>query len=280
MNNERNNVKKPDGTKRPTATRGLDKARRPDAEKGGVSEKMSLFDRIYRTPAVHIASISAISGAAFCLLLAIILLICGFRVVSDVDVEGNTIRYAGIMSEGRPTLGRLYLPNGEKGRVTGDRVKFSDGRRYEGGMEGLVFSGEGTLTDADGNVYSGNFINGLLEGNGTVTYADGSTFAGSFKNGKKDGYGEYMGADGSSYKGNHMNGERWGYGVLIYADGSEYKGSFENGMRHGQGSYRFASGDSYTGQFRNNTIWGQGSYFFASGRVYTGEFRNGIPVIE
>ena len=54
--------KKPDGTKRPTATRGLDKARRPDAEKGGVSEKMSLFDRIYRTPAVHIASISAISG--------------------------------------------------------------------------------------------------------------------------------------------------------------------------------------------------------------------------
>ena len=243
-------------------------------------QKMSLADRIYRTPAVHIASVSAISGAAFCLLLAIILLICGFRVVSDTDVEGNTIRYAGIMSEGRPTLGRLYLPNGEKGSVRGDRVKFSDGRRYEGGMEGLLFSGEGSLTDADGNVYSGNFIDGLLEGSGTISYADGSGFTGSFKLGLQEGYGEYTGADGSSYKGNHSNGERSGYGVLTYSDGSVYKGDFERGMRHGQGSYLFASGDSYTGQFRNNTIWGQGSYFFAGGRVFTGEFRNGIPVIE
>ncbi len=252
----------------------------PDADRGGAEEKMSLFDRIYRTPAVHIASFSAIAGVAFCLLLAIILLICGFRVVSDTDADGNTIRYAGIMSGGRPTLGTIYLPDGEKGRVTGDKVKFSDGRRYEGDIEGLTFSGEGALTDADGNVYSGNFIDGLLEGNGTVAYADGSTFVGGFKNGKTEGYGEYTGADGSSYKGYHSDGMRRGYGVLTYADGSVYKGNFENGMRHGQGSYRFASGDSYTGQFRNNTIWGQGSYFFASGRVYTGEFRNGVPVIE
>lgn len=248
--------------------------------KQDAARKMSLSDRIYRTPAVHIASFSALAGVLFCILLAAVLLIGGFRIVSDTDDHGDTIRYAGLTSHGTPTLGRLYLPNGEKGWVSGDKIRFSDGRRYEGGIEGLTFSGEGSLTDDKGNVYSGSFTNGLLEGNGTITYADGSTYVGGFKNGVPDGHGEYTGADGSSYKGSYRDGERWGYGTMTYTDGSVYKGDFENGMRHGEGSYRFASGDTYTGQFKNNVIWGQGSYFFASGRVCTGQFQNGILVTE
>ena len=250
------------------------------ANGGRVGTDMSLSDRIYRTPAVHIALFSAIAGAALCLLTAIVILICGFRISSDTDPEGNIMRFAGITSDGSPSMGILYLPDGEWAWVSGGRVKFSDGRRYSGQMDGLKISGEGSLTDAYGNVYSGYFIDGRLEGDGSVLYADGSAYVGGFKEGLQDGYGEYSGTDGSSYKGNYVKGERTGYGVLTYPDGSVYKGSFENDMRHGQGSYTFASGDCYTGQFRNNLIWGQGSYFFVSGRVFTGEFQNGIPVIE
>lgn len=242
--------------------------------------KMNLSDKIYRTPTVYITALSAAAGVAFCVLLTLILLIFGLRIHSDKDLEGNRIRYFGIMSRGEAVFGIIYRSDGTNGYVTGETIRFSDGTKYKGDIDGLLFEGEGSFTDKDGNVYSGNFVNGRLEGEGRITYADGSSFTGTFVSGKQDGYGEYVGADGSSYKGYHANGEKSGYGEFIYPDGSVYSGYFQNGMRHGEGTYRFASGDNYTGEFRNNVIWGSGSYFFTSGRVFSGEFHNGAPVLE
>ena len=252
----------------------------PDGVEGIRAEEMTLSEKIYRTPAVVIAGICAAAGLAFCLLVFLISLIFGLRIYGDQDADGERLRYFGIMRGDAPVQGTLYLPDGEKGRVSGKKIRFSDGSRYEGGMDGLLFDGEGVYTDADGNVYKGTFERGSLEGEGTIEFADGGVFRGSFLGGKRDGYGEYTGADGSSYKGYYAEDEKSGYGVLTYSDGSVYQGYFLNGMRHGEGSYRFASGDVYTGEFKNNVIWGHGSYFFASGRVFTGEFENGSPVID
>ena len=243
-------------------------------------EKRGLFDRIYRTPAVIVAALFSGAAVAVSIVAFLLALILGLRIYTDVDASGNELRYFGFMRGGEATFGTIYTPDGEQGRVRGNRVKFSDGSLYEGSLDGLIFEGDGSFTDADGNVFKGKFKKGLLEGEGVIEYADGSVFRGSFVGGKRDGYGEYVGADGSSYKGYYAEGEKSGFGELIYADGSVYKGYFMDGMRHGEGSYRFASGDAYTGEFRNNVISGHGSYFFASGRVFTGEFKNGVPVVE
>ena len=243
-----------------------------------VEEKMSLSDRLYRTPAIQVAVASALAGIAACVLAFIILLICGLRIHTDHDHSGNTVRYFGIMSKDRPVFGTIYQPEGVRGYVFGNTVRFSDGSKYTGEMYGLNFNGEGTYKDSEGNVYKGSFVNGLIEGNGEATYTDGSTYVGGFHEGKRDGYGELTLKDGGGYKGYHSEDEKSGYGVYTYPDGSVYMGYFKDGMRHGQGTYRFACQDSYTGEFRNNVIWGNGSYFFASGRVFTGEFCNGVPV--
>ena len=240
--------------------------------------QLSLSDKIYRTPAIQVAVASALAGIAACVLAFLILLLCGLRIHTDRDHNGNTIRYFGIMSKDRPVFGTIYQPEGVRGYVFGSTVKFSDGSKYTGQMYGLNFNGEGIYKDSEGNTYKGSFVNGLIEGNGEANYADGSTYVGGFHEGKRDGYGELTLKDGGGYKGYHSEDEKSGYGVYTYPDGSVYKGYFKDGMRNGQGSYYFASQDSYTGEFKNNIIWGNGSYFFASGRVFTGEFRNGVPV--
>ena len=252
----------------------------PEGVRGMSEDEMSLSEKIYRTPAVMIAGICAAAGLLFCLLAFLISLIFGLRIYGDYDADGARLRYFGMMRGDVPVNGTIYLPEGEKGRVRGEKIKFSDGSLYVGGMDGLLFDGEGAFTDPEGNVYKGTFERGSLEGEGTIEFADGGVFRGGFVGGKRDGYGEYVGADGSSYKGYYAEDEKSGYGVLVYSDGSVYKGYFQSDMRHGEGSYRFASGDLYTGEFRNNVIWGHGSYFFTSGRVFTGEFRNGAPVVE
>ena len=243
-------------------------------------EKQGLFDRIYRTPAIIVAALFGGAAVAVSIVALLLALILGLRICNDVDASGRKLSYFGFIKGGDATLGTIYTPEGERGRVRGDRIRFTDGTIYEGSLDGLVFDGEGSFTDADGNIFKGNFKDGLLEGEGVIEYSDGSVFRGSFAEGKRDGYGEYVGADGSSYKGYYAEDEKSGFGEQVYADGSVYKGYFVDGMRHGEGSYRFASGDAYTGEFKNNVISGHGSYFFASGRVFTGEFKNGVPVSE
>ena len=242
--------------------------------------KMSIEERIYRTPVVHVIGICAAAAASLFLVLTILFFICGGCFLTD-NGDGVTTRYFGIMKGDVPTLGVFRATDGTGGRINGDRVKFKDGSRYEGGLYFLDFSGNGVFTDKDGNVYSGSFKKGKLEGQGSVKYADGSSFTGNFALGLADGYGEMTYADGSSYKGYFKSGEKSGKGTLVYADGSTYTGDFERDMRHGEGKYRFASGDTYTGEFRNNLITGYGTYFFySSGRVFTGEFVAGVPQIN
>ena len=241
-------------------------------------EKLPISDRIYRTPALTVVGISVAAAVIFSTVILVVALICGLTIHSETDPNGEKISFFGIMDKNTAKYGILYLPDGENARISGEKVRFSDGSRYEGGMYGLLFDGEGEFTDPDGNVYKGSFKDGLLEGEGEIVFSDGSVFRGSFLGGKREGYGEFTGADGSSYKGYYAEDVKSGFGEMVYADGGVYKGYFKNGMRHGEGNYRFPSGDIYTGEFKNNIIWGQGSYFFANGRVFTGEFKNGVPI--
>ena len=143
-------------------------------------EQLGLVDRIYRPPAVIVAALFGAAGLAVSLIALLLSLIFGLRIYGDVDALGRELRYFGFMRGGEPTLGTLYLPDGERGRVRGDRIKFTDGTVYEGDLDGLLFDGKGSFTDSDGNVYKGSFENGLLEGEGVIEYADGSVFRGEF----------------------------------------------------------------------------------------------------
>ena len=248
------------------------------------NKKVSMGERIYKTPTVQVIALSAAAAMVLCILTASIMLILGFGFVTDTMEDGTVINYFGIVRDGDPTFGWLCESSGRRGFVNGRGIKYSDGSRYEGELSGFYYSGEATFTDSNGDVYHGGYVWGKLNGRVTVEFADGGSFEGSYLDGKRQGYGSESFSDDNGnlrgYSGEYADGERNGYGVLIYADGSEYKGYFKDGMRHGEGFYRFASGDTYTGQFRNNVIHGIGTMFYSSGRVFSGEFRNGVPVLE
>lgn len=252
-------------------------------ERVAEKKKLTAEEMIYRTPMVYVVSFSAAAALALCLIGALLMLILGFGFVTT-EVDGVEIRYFGVMRDGTPSFGWMRDSEGNRGFISGNRVKYSDGSRYEGERVGFYYSGEGRFTDGDGNVYTGSFYMGKLSGSVHADYADGGSFDGEYLNGLKHGYGVEKHIDENGfqwgYSGEYAEGEENGYGEFIYPDGSRYNGNFSNGMRHGEGEYRFASGDRYTGEFRNNVITGTGTYFFASGRVFSGEFVNGVPVLE
>ena len=240
------------------------------------SAKMSLFDRVYRTPAVYVISICVAAAVALFLFCTLIFFICGGG-SHTYEIGGVTYNYFGFSRRDVPVFGTFKCSDGSGGSVSGGKVRFKDGSTYKGGLSGLSFEGEGEYTDKYGNRHVGTFKDGKQTGGGFVYYADGGKYAGQFESGLFHGYGEVTYADGSTYKGYFREGEKSGYGQFTYADGGTYKGYFEKDMRHGEGEYRFPSGDTYTGEFKYNLMDGFGTYFFTSGRVFSGEFVAGVP---
>ena len=123
------------------------------------NKKMTVEERIYKTPMVYVVSFSAAAALALCLVAALIMLILGFGYVTTT-VNDTEIRYFGIMRDGTPTFGWLRDSEGKRGFIVGGRVKYSDGSRYEGEMVGFYYNGQGRYTDSDGNVYTGGFYMG------------------------------------------------------------------------------------------------------------------------
>ena len=243
------------------------------------TQSVSLGERIYRTPELHVIAAGCIAAVALFLILTLLFFILGGTFYTETTEDGITYRYFGLMNDNSPVWGTFKGTDGSGGSVFGKKVKYKDGSVYRGKLYYLDPEGEGTLTTKAGDVYSGTFSGGKLSGKGQVEYADGSSFYGSFKDGLFDGYGEITYADGSSYAGDFLEGEKSGYGEFIYPDGSVYKGQFEMDMRHGSGDYRFASGDRYQGTFSYNVINGYGTYIFHSGRTFSGQFMFGVPQV-
>ena len=221
--------------------------------------------------------------------------------------------------EGEMFTGTVWTSNGEE--FTFSRldygyfsVEYIGGDRYEGGLDRLLRSGEGTLTMANGDVYEGEFAYDLPWGKGNYRYANGDSYEGDFVAGKKNGLGVYTWASVSGegvrrYEGSFANDMRNGYGTYQYANGSIYAGDFkndlkcdtdatltlvnedgsqdiyvggfENDVKNGKGEYRWASGAVYVGDFKNDVMEGQGTYTWpGSNHSYTGTFKGNKPYIE
>ncbi len=254
--------------------------------------------RIKLPPKVR-AVLLAIAAVA---LIFIILMICGVRYTKDTRADGSTIKFFGIANANGIQNGWISA-DGARGRIAdGNKITYSNGDVYEGGMAGLKKSGtgtytykngdvyvgsfaddrangSGTMTYANGNVYTGAFKDGLPDGEGTLTYKSGDTYVGSFAAGRKNGKGTYTSGD-AVYTGAYVNDVREGEGKQVYANGDVYEGTFKNDMRNGQGTYTFANGERYVGSFRDNQLSGEGTYTWPSGKTYTGRFENGKIVEE
>ena len=254
--------------------------------------------RIKLPPKVR-AVLLAIAAVA---LIFIILMICGVRYTKDTRADGSTIKFFGIANANGIQNGWISA-DGARGRIAdGNKITYSNGDVYEGGMAGLKKSGtgtytykngdvyvgsfaddrangSGTMTYANGNVYTGAFKDGLPDGEGTLTYKSGDTYVGSFAAGRKNGKGTYTSGD-AVYTGAYVNDVREGEGKQVYANGDIYEGTFKNDMRNGQGTYTFANGERYVGSFRDNQLSGEGTYTWPSGKTYTGRFENGKIVEE
>lgn len=254
--------------------------------------------RIKLPPKVR-AVLLAIAAVA---LIFIILMICGVRYTKDTRADGSTIKFFGIANANGIQNGWISA-DGARGRIAdGNKITYSNGDVYEGGMAGLKKSGTGTYTYKNGDVYVGSFVDDRANGSGTMTYANcnvytgafkdgqpdgegtltyksGDTYVGSFAAGRKNGKGTYTSGD-AVYTGAYVNDVREGEGKQVYANGDVYEGTFKNDMRNGQGTYTFANGERYVGSFRDNQLSGEGTYTWPSGKTYTGRFENGKIVEE
>eukprot|EP01068_Selenidium_serpulae_P010844 Selendium_serpulae@DN5545_c0_g2_i1.p1 len=116
------------------------------------------------------------------------------------------------------------------------KIRWKDGRRYEGDLDGRTPHGFGTLTYKNGNQYTGGWNRGKMEGNGVYTTIDGDRYEGSFFGGTKHGEGEEVNAfTGAGFKGTFSRGRKHGFGALTYEDSGSYVGTFEYDHLHGLG---------------------------------------------
>ncbi|MBQ2732780.1 MAG: hypothetical protein IJF74_01350 [Clostridia bacterium] len=228
----------------------------------------------------------------------------GWRYESIEAENGVTIKFLGVIKDGKPVKGKIVYSSGLTGVIEEGSgiISYNDGSRYLGELgEDLRKNGKGKLTFASGNIYEGDFKSDSMTGKATLTYTNGDTYVGDFVDGKKTGEGtytwedgsvytgglkddlrhgkgSYTDADGSSYVGDYNMGIKDGSGIYTWADGDKYTGEFKNDMRHGKGTYEWKNGDKYEGDFFENNMTGFGTFTYSYGRTYTGEFKNGIMV--
>ena len=128
-------------------------------------------------------------AAAAVVLVFILLLICGVRYTKDTRADGSPVKFFGIVNASGIQSGWLAA-DGARGHITdGNKITYSNGDVYEGGMAGLMKSGTGTYTYKNGDVYVGSFADDRANGSGTMTYANGNVYTGAFKDGLPDGEG-------------------------------------------------------------------------------------------
>jgi hypothetical protein len=137
--------------------------------------------------------------------------------------DGQTSRYAGELSDGRPHGRGIY--------------EGADGTRYEGEHRDGRRHGSGVFTTADGFRYEGGFDDGEFSGSGVQTWSDGARYEGGFRDGAFSGRGVYVWADGTRYEGEFRDGAFNGNGVQTWPDGDRYEGEFRDDRAHGAGEF-------------------------------------------
>jgi len=134
--------------------------------------------------------------------------------VLDEKCEGNFVKGK---AEGKCTFeaydkkGKVYM-TGEadfkNGAPNGKGVmKWTDGRKYEGGMKDGKEDGKGVFTWKNGTRYEGDFVQGVMEGKGVITSKDGRKYEGEFRHGLPNGQGTKTLPGGKVETGKFENGK-------------------------------------------------------------------------
>ena len=112
------------------------------------------------------------------------------------------------------------------GRLT---CTFSDGRRFDGQVQGGKANGPGRMWFPNGDRFSGTFADGLFGGSGTYWYASGARYDGAFYNGLRGGgQGTTVWPNGSRYSGEYRNNKPNGYGTVTTGRGT-FSGTWRDG---------------------------------------------------
>ncbi|MFZ6692682.1 hypothetical protein [Undibacterium sp. SXout20W] len=173
--------------------------------------------------------------------------------------------------------GSRYQGGIQNGNMHGKGLMiWADGGRYEGDFVNGSRTGKGVYRWASGDEYSGDFLNNLLHGQGTLTWANGNRYEGDFVSGQRTGKGKYTWKNGDGYEGDFVDGRKQGKGVLRWQNQQRYEGDFQADQRTGQGTFYWPDGSRYEGEFKNNERSGQGKLFFSDGNRYEGTLLSGV----
>lgn len=171
--------------------------------------------------------------------------------------------------------GRVYDGNWVNGQPHGAGTEIlPDGSRYEGTWRRGERHGEGTSTSPDGE-YSGGWAHGRRQGQGTFRGSDGSRYDGHWHQGQRSGYGRFVSPAGATYEGDWARDRLHGFGRLETADGASYEGEWRAGARHGYGRAEEASGLVYEGTWADDRRHGFGRERRPDGSLYVGDWEAG-----
>jgi len=182
------------------------------------------------------------------------------------------------IAEKMAAKGWRYEVDGEGSEINKGRLSFTDGRLYEGEIEGGKPNGKGKMT-LPNEVYEGNFVDGVLQGKGKFTFLSGDfyqCYEGDFVNGKFHGKGKFTFKDDHEYEGDFVEGAFQGKGRWINLRYDDiYEGDFFKGRKHGKGKIIYADGRVYEGDWAKGRYNGHGKMIYADGRVEEGNWKDG-----
>lgn len=167
-------------------------------------------------------------------------------------------------------------------------------RHYEGGWDGTVFHGQGTLIELDRR-YEGQWRDGQEHGYGVAYLWDEHAYSGKpwkvdktgpqmiakyeglWEDGRECGHGVcWWTVDGTRYEGQWEGGQQNGEGVQYDPDGGRFEGHWRDGGREGHGIYYYSDGSHHEGQWNNDLRTGQGIHYYPSGARFEGEWVKGV----
>ncbi|MEM1046394.1 MAG: hypothetical protein AAGL24_09590 [Pseudomonadota bacterium] len=146
---------------------------------------------------------------------------------------------SGRMQEGRFTGPvRLNTGNGDifegeltEGRLVRARIRFADGRLYEGDIRNAGPHGQGSMTYPDGGRYVGSWRYQLRHGEGSFVTSKGMQISGTFKNDRLRGRARFVLPDGTWYEGPTRRQRPHGKGRCGRAESTDSaKCAFRNGV--------------------------------------------------
>lgn len=226
---------------------------------------------------IHPVLMVIIWALALVLVTVIVFLMLGYRYTSDYG-----IKFFGRFKDGQPWTGKLSYPSGITATLdkANNKITFSNGDVYEGGIDVLCRDGDGVMTFANGDKYEGEWEDDEIDGDGTFYYANGDLYSGEFEKGVRHGQGVMHWSNNDVYEGSFANNTMDGYGKYTWANGSVYEGKYQKDARHGEGTLVIKDGESmsrYEGEWINDKKSGNGVQEYGNGDRYSGKFFAGLP---